>query len=108
MSVINLEKNKWNETVADSVKPVVVDFWAPWCGYCRRLSPAVDRLAEELQDKVQVVKVDIDEHPELAQKYAIDTIPTLALFKGGEEVDQVVNPPSQAAIEGWLQEHQVI
>ena len=86
----------------------VVDFWAPWCGYCRRLAPAVERLEAEIGSKVTVAKADIDELPEIARQYEIDTIPTLILFQDGKEADRVVNPPSQDAVEEWLKTNQVI
>ncbi|MCB6611603.1 thioredoxin [[Clostridium] symbiosum] len=104
MAVLTINKN-FDETVLKSSEPVVVDFWAPWCGYCRRLSPAVDRLEAEYEGKIKVAKLDIDTEEELAEKYEVDTIPTLILFKNGEMVDSVVNPPSQDAIEEWLKEN---
>ena len=108
MSVNTIEKTKFQTEVLESPKPVVVDSWAPWCGYCRRLAPAVDRLEAEINGKVTVSKADIDALPEIAQQYGIDTIPTLILFKDGKEADRVVNPPSQDAIEEWLKANQVI
>ena len=108
MSVNAVEKIKFQTEVLESTKPAVVEFWAPWCGYCRRLAPAVERLEAEIGSKVTVLKADIDELPEIAQQYGIDTIPTLILFKDGKEADRVVNPPSQDAVEEWLKTNQVL
>ncbi len=104
MAVQTISKN-FEETVLKAGGPVVVDFWAPWCGYCRRLAPAVDRVAEEYEDELEVVKIDIDEEPKLAEEYGIETIPTLVLFEDGKVVDSVVNPQSQDEIEEWLKEN---
>lgn len=70
--------------------PVIVDFWAPWCGPCRRLSPELDAVAEELGDKAKVVKVNTDENPELAQRYGVLGIPNLIFFRDGQVADQIV------------------
>ena len=101
------EKNFEQEVLQASV-PVVVDFQAAWCGYCRRLAPAVERLKDEFSGKLKVVQVDIDEAPRLAEQFEVETIPTLFLFQGGKTVDSVVNPGSQDAIEAWLQENQAL
>lgn len=101
------EKNFEQEVLRASV-PVVVDFQADWCGYCRRLAPAVDRLEEELAGKIRVVKADIDRSPQLAERFEVETIPTLFLFRDGKAVSSVVNPGSQDAIEAWLQENQAL
>lgn len=84
--------------VLQAGEPVVVDFWAPWCGPCRRLAPVLDELADELADKVRIVKVNTDENPDLPGKYGIMSIPTLLLFKGGTEAARLVGALPKAEI----------
>jgi thioredoxin 1 len=93
----------FDQEVLKSDIPVLVDFWAPWCGPCRMVSPLVDELAEELTGKLKVVKVNTDENQEIAIKYGIRSIPTLGIFKGGEIVDGVIGAiPKQAIKEKVL------
>ena len=83
----------------------VIDFWAPWCTYCRRIAPAFDKIAEQQENKLVFAKVNVDEAPEIAEKYGIDTIPTLLLFKNGEVAGTIVAPDSKAKIETFIQEY---
>jgi thioredoxin 1 len=80
----------FDSAVRNSGTPVLVDFWAEWCGPCRRLAPTIDALADEYQGKVTVAKLNVDENPNTATKFNVRGIPTLLLFKGGEMVEQVV------------------
>lgn len=101
MAAIEVNEKQLQELLKEG-KPVLVDFWAPWCGYCRRIGPAYDRIAEEYADEVAVVKVNIDEEPGLAQAQNIEVIPTLVFFKNGQAVNSVVAPASKAAIDDFI------
>ena len=89
MSAININKNNFQEEVLNSQKPVLLDFWASWCGPCRMVVPLVEQIAEERSD-IKVGKVNIDEEPELAQQFGIMSIPTLVVMKEGKVVNQAV------------------
>ncbi len=84
--------------VLQSDVPVLVDFWAPWCPPCRALGPTLDAVAEEYQGKAKIVKIDVDDEPEVASRYGISSIPALLLFKGGEQVGQLVGAHPKANI----------
>ena len=86
MSAILVNKNNFQEEVLNSDKPVLVDFWAPWCGPCRMVLPIIEEIAEENED-IKVVKINVDEDPELANQFGVMTIPTLYVFKNGEAVN---------------------
>jgi thioredoxin 1 len=89
MSLVTITKENFQSEVIESEKPVLIDFWASWCGPCRMVSPIVDEIAEERAD-IKVGKINVDEQPELAQKFGIMSIPTLMVFKNGQVSNQRV------------------
>lgn len=89
MSVININKTNFQDEVINSEKPVLLDFWAPWCGPCRMVSPSVDEIAAEWSD-LKVGKVNVDEQPELAGQFGVMSIPTLVVMKNGKVTNQAV------------------
>ena len=97
MSVTIVTKENFDREVLQSPQPVLVDFWAPWCGPCRMLAPVVDGIAEERAD-VKVCKVNVDDEEELAMRFGVMSIPTLVVFKGGKPVRQSVGVQPKAAI----------
>lgn len=101
MAVLNITKQNFEEEVIAEEKPVLVDFWAPWCGPCRMLSPVIDELANE-HDAVKVAKVNIDEQQELAREYQIMTVPSLLLFKDGKPVAKSIGVKPKEEIEKML------
>lgn len=102
MAAININKVQFEQMMGGE-KPILVDFWAPWCGYCRRIGPAYDRIADEYGDSLAVVKINIDEEPQLADAAQIEVIPTLVLYKNGKAVDAIVAPESKAVIDRFIQ-----
>ena len=97
MSVITLTKNNFDDVVVNSDKPVLIDFWATWCGPCKMLSPVVDEVAEE-NDDIKVCKVNVDDEGELAIKFGVMSIPTLVVMNNGEEVKRSVGVISKSEI----------
>jgi len=94
--IADVTDNNWGDEVLGSDKPVLVDFWAAWCGPCRMLAPTVEAVAEKYRDKAKVVKLNVDENVESPAKYGIRGIPTLILFHNGQEVDRHVGIPANA------------
>lgn len=89
-SVVNVNEATFQEEVLEAKGPVLVDFWATWCGYCSKLSPVLDELAAEMGETVKVVKVNVDENRSLAQKYGVMSLPTMVLFKAGEPAEKMM------------------
>ena len=102
MSAVNMDQKLFAELL-EGDRPVLGDFWAPWCGYCRRISAPYDRIAEEYQDRLVVGKVNVDAETQLAQAERIEVLPTLVLYRDGKAVDTIVNPGSKAAIDQFIQ-----
>ena len=103
MAAMNINNEKYQELLKAD-KPLLVDFWAPWCSYCRRIGPAYDRIAQQFEDEVNVVKINIDEENALAVAEHIEVIPTLVLYRGGQAVGSIVAPESKAMIEAFIRE----
>lgn len=93
----------FEEEVLKSDKPVLVDFWAPWCGPCQMMGPIIDELAKDVEEKVKVGKLNVDESPETAQKYGVMSIPTLKIFKGGEIVKEFTGVQDKDSLKGELE-----
>ena len=103
--VIHLEDGTFDSEVLKSETPVLVDFWAVWCGPCKAIGPVVDELAKEYKGKLKVAKLDIDHHQQVPQKYGIRSIPTLLIFKGGRVVSQLVGAMPRSKLEAEIQKH---
>lgn len=97
--------SSFNEEVIQSSCPVLVDFWAPWCGPCRMIASVVDEIAEEYSESLKVVKINTDENPSTATEYGIRSIPTLMLFKNGKRVDAVVGAVPKSTLASTLQKY---
>jgi thioredoxin 1 len=96
---VSVSDAEFKAAVLDSQEPVLVDFWAPWCGPCKAIAPALDELATRYKGKMKVAKVNVDENQETAQNYGVRGIPTLLVFKGGKVVEQIVGAVPKSRLE---------
>ena len=104
MAILHLTNDNFDAEVMQSKVPVLVDFWAAWCGPCRALAPTIDEIAAEVNDK-KICKVNVDEEPGLAQRFGVMSIPTLIVIKGGKVVEQAVGARGKADIAAMMDRH---
>ncbi len=102
MTTVHVTDSTFDTEVLGADVPVVVDFWAEWCGPCKQISPALEEIAGDMGGKIKVAKVNIDDNPQAPSRYGIRGIPTLLLFNGGELVDRKVGADSKRNIESWI------
>jgi thioredoxin 1 len=102
MAVGKVSDASFESDVLQSTAPVVVDFWAEWCGPCRMIAPALEEIAEQLGDKIKIVKLNVDENPNIAAKYGIMSIPTLMMFKNGEIASRQVGAAPKQKLAQWI------
>ena len=105
MATVKVTDQSFDADVIKSTEPVVVDFWAEWCGPCRMIGPALEEISNEMAGKVKVAKVNIDENPGIAAQLGIRSIPTLFIFKNGQKVDQKVGAAPKGDLTRWIQKN---
>ena len=102
MSTIKISDNTFEEEVITKGKPIIVDFWAEWCGPCKQIGPILEEISEEYKEKIKIGKLDVDENPEVAGKYQIRGIPTMMLFNNGSLIDTKVGMSSKNDLIEWI------
>jgi thioredoxin 1 len=103
MATVKVDSSNFQKDVLDADVPVVVDFWAEWCGPCRMIGPSLEEIAKELAGKVTITKLNIDENPDIAAKFGVRSIPTLMIFKDGEVADVKVGALPKTALSHWIE-----
>ncbi len=102
MPTVKIDADNFNSDVLNADKPVVVDFWAEWCGPCKMIAPSLEEISNEMGDQVTIAKVNMDENPDLAAQFGVRSIPTLLMFKGGEPVAIQVGAAPKAKLSDWI------
>lgn len=102
--MVAMNQELFNQTAMEGSRPVLVEFWAPWCVYCRRIAPALDKLASQYADSLLVGQVNIDEEAQLAKKEQIEVVPTLVLYRNGKALGSIAAPESKARIEEFIRQ----
>ena len=102
MATLSVDKSNFQSDVLESDVPVVVDFWAEWCGPCKMIAPSLEEISEEMEGKVKITKLNIDENPELAAQFGVRSIPTLMIFKNGEPAGIQVGAKPKGALSDWI------
>ena len=103
MAAVNINRQEFDRLIQGDM-PVLAEFWAPWCVYCRRIGPAYDKIAEKYADEINVVKINIDDEPQLAQDERIELVPSLVMYRRGEDIGSIVAPESGVMIEELIKE----
>ena len=103
MATVNVTDASFQADVLDSEKPVLVDFWADWCGPCKMIAPALEEIADELGERVTIAKMDIMENPDVAGKIGVQSIPLMVLFKDGKPVAQKLGAAPKSQLKGWIE-----
>jgi len=104
-NVLEATDNQFQNQVLESDKLALVDFWAEWCGPCRQLAPTIDKIADNFEGKVKVLKMNVDENPNTPTRYSVRGIPTLIFFKNGEAIDQLVGNQTEESIQQLIEKH---
>lgn len=102
MATLKVDVTNFKAEVLDSALPVVVDFWAEWCGPCKMIGPSLEEISAEMDGKVKIVKLNIDENPELGAQFGVRSIPTLLMFKGGEIASNLVGAAPKSRLNDWI------
>lgn len=102
MATVKVDNGNFQSDVLDAKEPVVVDFWAEWCGPCKMIGPSLEEISNELGGKVKIAKLNIDENPELAAQFGVRSIPTLMIFKDGQVADTKVGAAPKTALSQWI------